>query len=174
MTVKGDAGLQIVDNASTLLPDAPLLPLYEAVRRVEPDHDFDQYDIVTNRGELKKILSWILGEQKKEFRIEIETAGESRLLFRRWENQEFRPAGAQYYGRYAAPTVHYRNNFEQSTCFPVKGNEDAFSHVRVVAYVSSPSLPIHPAYVGDLTSIPAEFRRTSSFRAMRSGWLHAG
>lgn len=138
LTVKGDAGLQIVDKASSLLPDAPLLPLYEAIRTVEPDHDFDQYDIITNRGELRKLLSWVIVEQKKEVRIEIEAAGQSRLLLRRWESQEFRPAG-YHYGRYAAPSIHYRNNFEQSTCIPVKGNEDAFLHVRVVAYVSCTS-----------------------------------
>ncbi|KAK9900309.1 hypothetical protein P389DRAFT_207831 [Cystobasidium minutum MCA 4210] len=133
LIVTRDTGLELVDKASALLPLAPLLPLFEAIRFVDPHHDFQQYDIVTERGALKKLLSWIMGDQKTEFRIDLETTSTAGLILRRWESASFRLAEGENVGIYG-PAPHYRTNFELSTCFPVKGNEDAFSHVRVFSY----------------------------------------
>lgn len=121
LSVEPDRGLEFVDKAATLLPGAPLLPLYEAVRFDDPDHDFSQYDVVTGRGELKKLLSWMMHAQKKEFRIDIETNNDNGLILRRWESKNVRYAGTDS-KHPKTLAVHYRTNFEKATCFPIKGN----------------------------------------------------
>lgn len=129
-----DEGVEFIDKAATLLPTAPLLPMIEAVRFGDHNHNFDQYDIITGRGELKKLLSWVSSKQQKDFRIDIEKKNQSTLVLRRWELTNISRDGVQVKGQ-MGQTFHYRKNFETLTCLPVEGNEKAFSHQRVVSYV---------------------------------------
>lgn len=133
--VQPDEGLDFIDKSATLLPEAPLLPLYEAIKFDHPKHEFQQYNVVTGRGELKKLLSWVMQDQKKPFRIDIEKVHGKGVVLRRWEEKTIAGHGSNHKG-YLRPAVHFRNNFEGMTCFPVRGNEDTFSYERVVSYVS--------------------------------------
>jgi len=133
MRVPPDSGKTFIDKALSLLPEAPLLPLFEAIKQGDLNHDFSQYDIITGRGELKKLLAWVMNNQQKAFRIDIECNGNGGVVFRRWENVTLAGESSNIYGK---PAAHYRVKFEARTCAPVKGNEEAFSHERVINYVS--------------------------------------
>jgi len=115
MKVLSDSGKTFIDKTSSLLPEAPLLPLFEAIKQGDLDHDFSQYDIITGRGELEKLLAWVLNNQQKAFRIDIECNGTRGLIFRRWENIALAEEPVHRYGKQA---VHYRVNFEARTCAP--------------------------------------------------------
>jgi hypothetical protein len=127
--VEPDSDLLFFDQGPMFLPNAPLLPLFESVKAGNPFHDFTQYDIITDRKNLKKLLKWISGSI--EFYIDIECNGHGGLIFRRWEPKDYRQ-GSQCHGN--AP--HYRVGFEAAVTIPIKGLENVISHQRIVSYVS--------------------------------------
>lgn len=134
LKVKRDKGVEIVDKATIFLPDAPLLPLLESIRHTAPDYDFTQHAIIGKRGELKKLLSWSMGDLIRDFRIDLEVGSGGTLLLRRWEPAYLREAGEEALPGMRVP--HDRTNFELETCYPVEGNELAIGHARIVSYVS--------------------------------------
>lgn len=134
LQVDPDEGFEFVDKASMLLPTAPLLPMLEAIKFGDAEHDFSQYDVITGPAELKKLLSWISSSQKTDFRIDLEKGDNDILFFRRWESTGIRRAGSGFVGQ-TSTVPHYRTNFEKLTTLPVKGNEKAFGHQRIITYV---------------------------------------
>lgn len=131
-----------MDKATIFLPDAPLLPLFESIRHTAPDFDFKQHAFISKRGELKKLLSWTMGDLIRDFRIDLEVASGGTLLLRRWEPVYLREAGEEAFPGMRVP--HYRTNFELETCYPVEGNELAIGHARIVSYVSGSVGLMHP------------------------------
>lgn len=85
LPIELDAGWSFLDRAGALLPDCPMLPLFEAVRFIEPHHDFDTYKLISGCGDLKKLVSWARGDAHKQFRIDIQISPSGGLIFRRWE-----------------------------------------------------------------------------------------
>jgi len=81
-----DTGMVFINQAAFRCPDSPLTPLVECVRYWQPTFDFSAMDIVTDRNNLRKLLSWAQGSVE-EFRIDLQRAGKGTVLFMRWQPQ---------------------------------------------------------------------------------------
>ena len=129
-TVEVDTDIYFVDQNGFRMPSAPLLPLFKsadimAMDNDQPDMDWSSVDFVTDRNGLKKLLRWINGNDKGEFRIDMQLAGRRTVLFDRWEKRT-RELPGQTYGY----------NFEKVSTTPAPGCELGTGHHRIVTYVS--------------------------------------
>ncbi|KAL8284162.1 hypothetical protein RQP46_004911 [Phenoliferia psychrophenolica] len=77
------------------VPTSPLSPLFVAVKQMQPDFEFKNLDIVTDRNNLRKLLRWAAGVADKDVRIDVEQVGQT-LLFTRWESRSTDSAGSGY------------------------------------------------------------------------------
>lgn len=118
----------------------PLLPLFRAVDTTSEltnnTIDWSSVDFVTDRNNLRKLLRWVRAEgvsgKSKEFRIDLQLAGNRTVLMNRWDhkttawsNGDVNPA--------------YGHNFEKASTHPVKGCEKTNGHNRIVKYVGHAS-----------------------------------
>ena len=119
------------------MPNAPLVPLIAAVNKrseTSPDFDFDwpKVDFVTDRNALRKLLRWGRNEEgMKDFRIDLELAGEKTVLVNRWEAK----TRDVYNGR------TYGYNFEKVSTESAPGCHNGTGHHRIISYVGSPYQP---------------------------------
>jgi hypothetical protein len=101
--------------------------LLAAVDHCQADDPFDwsSVDIITDRNGLRKLLRWIeQTEALKDFRIDLQLAGEKTVLFNRWEPQHVEPGFPGSFG----------HSFEESQTVPAPGCEDGDGHHRIVTY----------------------------------------
>ncbi|KAI5121357.1 hypothetical protein M0805_000665 [Coniferiporia weirii] len=108
-------------------PRYPLLPLFTAINYLDPGFDFAAIDIVTDRNHLRNLVRWIDGTIKRGFRIDLQPAGATTVLFARQDfpSSEFNP-GWQGVG--------YGFNFEAFTTKSFEGCEKSTGHFRVITY----------------------------------------
>ncbi|KAH8109765.1 hypothetical protein DFH11DRAFT_1515202 [Phellopilus nigrolimitatus] len=123
--VPRDDGTSFVDQNRHRVPKHPLLPLVVAVDYLNPTFDFSSIDIVTDRNNLRKLLRWVGDGIERDFRIDLQLAGASTVLFTRCDLQplEF-DSGRLGYGR----------NFEKYTTKLLAGCEKSTGHHRVITY----------------------------------------
>src|SRR5208282_366650 len=78
-------GTIIVDQNAYRRPSCPLEPLFRAVYHTLPNFDPTDVDLVTDRNNLRKLLSAVSsnGDCKEEFRIDVQFLG-STMIFNRW------------------------------------------------------------------------------------------
>ncbi|RXW19074.1 hypothetical protein EST38_g6772 [Candolleomyces aberdarensis] len=128
--VQPDFGLFFIDHNGYKMPKAPLVPLVAAVtKRVEtnPEVEFDwpSIDFVADRNFLRKLLRWVRNEDPaKDFRFDLELAGEKTVLVNRYEARH----REQYNGR------TYGYNFEKSSTEAAPGCQKATGHHRIAKY----------------------------------------
>jgi hypothetical protein len=93
----------------------------------EADGTFDwpSVDFVTDRNGLRKLLRWISGTASKDFRIDMQLAGDRTVLFNRWEVRTREQMSGYTYGF----------NFETASTRPASGCERSTGHHRIVRYV---------------------------------------
>jgi len=109
-----------------------LLPLIAAVdahaeEEGNPPLDWGSLDIVTDRNSLRKLLRWIGGaSDAREFRIDLQLAGEKTLLLNRWEKRTTEESSGYTFG----------HNFERVSTQHAEGCEESTGHHRIVQYVS--------------------------------------
>jgi hypothetical protein len=119
--IKNDNGPGFVDKNSTLLPLAPFTPLFAAVHHLEPDYNWSQLDILTDRNSLRKLMRWVSGKVYHDFRIDLELVGDKTVIFNRWEGKN---------GQRPLFTSGYGHNFEIAyTSSP--GKKRPLGHHRV-------------------------------------------
>ena len=113
------------------MPKYVLLPLIRAVEHTEVDFDWSSMDFVTDRNALRKLLRW-LGSTRynecKDFRIDMQLAGNGTVLFNRWDKryrESFEGAAYSTYGY----------NFEKATTTQASYCQDSTGHHRIVTYV---------------------------------------
>jgi hypothetical protein len=127
--VHADDGVSFCDQNGFRCPSAVLLPLFTAVERTaEADgkaFDWSSVDFVTDRNGLRKLLRWISGTASKDFRIDMQLAGERTILFNRWEKRTREQMDGNTYGF----------NFETASTRPTSGCEHSTGHHRIVRYV---------------------------------------
>jgi hypothetical protein len=111
------------------MPQAPLLPLITAVnKRAEGKKDkFDwaSVDFVTDRNGLRKLLRWIGGSDIRDFRIDLQLAGEKTVLCNRWEKRTRE--------RFTGRTFGF--SFEKASTQAAPGCRDSAGHHRIITYV---------------------------------------
>lgn len=106
-----------------------MLPMILAVKHVDPEHALSDYDIVTDRNGLKKLLRWInQTDQYRDFRIDIEIVGIDTLLFSRWDIRTYEQGGAGFGHEFKKLTVK-EAGWKESL---------QLDHRRIVAYVCLP------------------------------------
>jgi len=111
------------------MPKAVLLPLVVAVnKRTEmvsmPLFDWSSVDIVTDRDNLLKLTGWVSGVAR-DFRIDLQLAGEKTVLMTRWSERYMEPFNGRTYG----------HSFEKESTVPAPGCKNTAGHHRIVTYV---------------------------------------
>jgi hypothetical protein len=119
-----------INQAAFRCPESPLSPLVECVRYWNPEFDFGTMDIVTDRNNLRKLLSWAQGSFS-EFRIDLQRAGKGTVLFARWQPK----------ARARAPPA-FANSFREAMT-RAKGANSSEGYHRIVSYVSLSIMPPH-------------------------------
>ena len=129
-TIAPDSGVYFSDQNGYRMPQATLLPLITAVnKRAEGKKDkFDwaSVDIITDRNGLRKLLRWIGGDSDiREFRIDLQLAGEKTVLFNRWEKRTRETFSGRTFGF----------SFEKASTQAAPGCRDSTGHHRIISYV---------------------------------------
>ncbi|TFK40515.1 hypothetical protein BDQ12DRAFT_679577 [Crucibulum laeve] len=111
------------------MPSAVLLPLITAVDIKAKEEgllsfDWPSVDFVTDRNGLRKLLRWIVGGEVKNFRIDLQLAGEKTVLFNRWERRTRELFSGYTFGF----------NFEKASTKHAYGCENSTGHHRIVTY----------------------------------------
>lgn len=117
------------DQNGYRVPKAVLLPLFEAVNKVNNSSPFDwpSVDIITDRNNLRKLTRWAEnGSQGRNFRIDFQLAGKKTVLMNRWEER--------YHEMFSGRTFGF--SFEKASTDPAPGCKDSTGHHRIVTYVS--------------------------------------
>nr|POE56633.1 hypothetical protein CFP56_33605 [Quercus suber] len=122
--VKQDAGLIYIAQNAARHPDSPLEPLLRALYVAQPDFDATHIDVVTDRNNIRKLLSFVNPEMAKhgleEFEIKAQIIGNTVWLQREEAKvqeiippHEFRGYGHEFEKAYttnviAGTTGHHR------------------------------------------------------------------
>ncbi|KAF9063294.1 hypothetical protein BDP27DRAFT_1335277 [Rhodocollybia butyracea] len=132
-TVAADVGTSFADQNSHWFPSANLVPLIVAVNTVQRSQsesgsstksfDWSSVDLVTDRNGLRKLLRWINGTAERDFRIDLQLAGNT-VIFSRWEKST----------QAAMSGFTFGFNFEEKTTNPAKDCEGSTGHHRIVKY----------------------------------------
>lgn len=123
--VPADSGTRFVDqNAFYMRKMSPLIPLFAAIDDMNPSFNYKQFDFVTDRNNLRKLLRWASGSSdEKDFRIDIDVAGTT-CLFTRLEAQN-------------TDTVQgfmgYGHEYEKAATRVTRGCERATGHHRMIS-----------------------------------------
>lgn len=111
------------------MPRAVLLPLITAVnKRTEgkvDKFDWASVDFVTDRNGLRKLLRWIGGQDVRDFRIDLQLAGEKTILCNRWEKRNRETFNGRTFGF----------SFEKASTEAAPGCRGSTGHHRIVTYV---------------------------------------
>ena len=112
------------------MPQATLLPLITAVnKRAEgkkDKFDWSSVDFVVDRNGLRKLMRWIGGDSDmRDFRIDLQLAGEQTVLFSRWEKRTRETFSGRTFGF----------SFEKASTQAAPGCRDSTGHHRIISYV---------------------------------------
>ncbi|KAI6083632.1 hypothetical protein F4821DRAFT_244465 [Hypoxylon rubiginosum] len=93
-TLEKDSGLVYIDQNEARLPASPLEPLFRALYITNPTFDIRAIDVVTDRNNIRKLLSFINPRTSQggsqAFTIEVEVTGNTALFSRKeTSTQEF-------------------------------------------------------------------------------------
>ena len=130
MTVPLDSGKEFVDQNGHRMKKLTLLPLIKAVQDftdqgITQSFDWPSVDFVTDRGRLRKLLAWALG-QSDSWRIDTQLAGANTVLL---------SGRAPVTKLTSGNSTSYGFSFEDASTYSVQGLEKYPSHHRIVAYV---------------------------------------
>lgn len=123
-------GARFVNQNGYRMPRTVLLPLLSAVTRVQEiknaePFDWRSVDIVTDRNGLRALTRWVGGDRKRNFRIDLQLAGNKTVLMNRWSDVDQEMFNGRTYGF----------NFEKDSTIPGPGCKQSTGHHRIVTYV---------------------------------------
>ncbi|GLB34557.1 hypothetical protein LshimejAT787_0201220 [Lyophyllum shimeji] len=108
----------------TVLPSCPLDALFRAIQITSPDLALDEFDLITDRKNLRALFDFIQNKKGDPHRIEAELVGGTLLFYLGW-------SASSYTNFPNRPT--YGMNFERMFTGPL--SEGTIQHNRVVTYV---------------------------------------
>ncbi|KAF8811046.1 hypothetical protein BYT27DRAFT_7134500 [Phlegmacium glaucopus] len=76
-------------------PSCPMEPLFRAISITAPETDFNSFDIITDRRNLRLLMNFASHQEQEEFRFDVEIVGNS-VIFSRWIDWESRRFNAGY------------------------------------------------------------------------------
>lgn len=115
--VKKDSGLVYIAQNAARHPDSPLEPLFRSLYIENPSFDISSIDVVTDRNNIRKLLSFINRTLSKDgldpFTIQVETTGRT-AIFCRDETathevigpDKFRGFGHEFEKAYTTPQIN--------------------------------------------------------------------
>lgn len=122
--LQSDTGRFFIDQNAFRNPRYPLEALFRSAYALDPDFDPKAFDVVTDRNNLRKLLTMLSDTPIKDFRIDVELAGDT-LLLTRWE-----PENTESFTGFRG----FGHEFErQFTTFPPELRRSA-GHHRIVTY----------------------------------------
>ena len=124
-TLKPDSQTTYVDQSSYRSPACPYYPMFAAIDTIGTEVAWPKVDVVTDRNALRKLMRWIDGKTTREFRIDLELAGENTLFLFRWEKRHREEPSGKSFGF----------TFEEETTNVAPGCGASTSHHRIVKYV---------------------------------------
>ncbi|KAK1835687.1 hypothetical protein QBC39DRAFT_274801 [Podospora conica] len=71
-----DSGTVFIDQNAALSPSSPLEPLFRAALAQDPAFSLAGVDLVTDRGNIRKLLRFVQGSSAQDFRILVEVVGD--------------------------------------------------------------------------------------------------
>ncbi|KAI0310145.1 hypothetical protein OF83DRAFT_1166709 [Amylostereum chailletii] len=116
-TLSPDSGIQTIDQNGYKSPSSTLAPLFAAVDALKKKVEWPSIDVVTDRNGLRKLMRWIDGNVSKDFRIDLELAGENTKRYR--EGSEGKSYGLK---------------FEDETTNAAQGCSASTGHYRIIKY----------------------------------------
>ncbi|KAI0460044.1 hypothetical protein F5B21DRAFT_127983 [Xylaria acuta] len=126
--VKQDSGLVYINQNAARHPDSPLEPLFLALYATQPSFDILSTDIVTDRNNLRKLLSFVEpgveGDALNPFTIEIEIHKNTALFLRIEESNQIHILPGEFRGfGHEFEKMYTRDQIDGST-----------GHHRMVSY----------------------------------------
>lgn len=117
-----------VDQNAYRLPVHPLQPLIASVLYIDPQYDFKDLALITDRNNLRKLLRWLRGrgldsQTVREFRIDVQRIGRT-VLFVRKEPKVVEVA-----------RLGYGLGLEKKVTEQPPGAPEQCGHHRIVRYV---------------------------------------
>ncbi|KJA23285.1 hypothetical protein HYPSUDRAFT_40104 [Hypholoma sublateritium FD-334 SS-4] len=128
-TIPPDTGVYFSDQNGYRMPKYVLLPLIMAVNKCaeiakKTPFDWSSADIVTDRNGLRKLMRWVGGEDVRDFRLDLQLAGEHTVLVNRWEKRNREVFNGRTFGF----------SFEKASTVPAPGCKESTGHHRIVTY----------------------------------------
>ncbi|EJD50996.1 hypothetical protein AURDEDRAFT_160137 [Auricularia subglabra TFB-10046 SS5] len=134
MVLPWDKSTTVTEQQSAdVVPKYPLLALVASIRQERPDYAFADIDVVTARNSLRRLLRWIRSRGKaallREFRIDVDVAGDKTILLTRRELRANEPHIKNAHGRgLAFERAATRDESDGAAYMPYMG------HHRIVKY----------------------------------------
>ena len=122
--LKPDTGGKYVDQNADRTPGSPLQALIHAVQTCQPEFDFRNVSIVTDRRPVRCLLGFVLGESLA-FRFGITVIGNTALFTRMEQRTRDQPSWR---------IIRYRDTFEERYTRIFASAARTTSHYRVVRY----------------------------------------
>ncbi|PPQ72852.1 hypothetical protein CVT24_001180 [Panaeolus cyanescens] len=128
-TIPPDMGMHFVDQNGYRMGRTVLLPLISAVNKVQESKsaepfDWASVDFVTDRNGLRALSRWVSGNSNRNFRIDLQLAGNKTVLMNRWSELYQEPFSGRTYGF----------SFEKASTTPGPGCKSSTGHHRIVTY----------------------------------------
>ncbi|KAH8922498.1 hypothetical protein BT69DRAFT_235006 [Atractiella rhizophila] len=130
--IEPETGTKFIDQngaRSDTLRISPVSPLLTAIDACNPNFNFADIDLITDRICLQRLIQWLTGtgmtDREREFRIDVQLAGEKTMIFSRWENattEDIPPNTFWGFGQ----------NFVKAVT--TQTNKNASGHNRIVSY----------------------------------------
>lgn len=122
-----DAGVQYIHHdASKMGNHSPMLPLFAAIDALHDDFPYQDFDLVTDRNGLRKLLRYIESASMDDnFRIDVDLVGKTCLFTRQEENAKL-----------AGQNTGYGHEYLKAATRAPPGCEKMIDHHRVITYVS--------------------------------------
>ncbi|KAK4235396.1 hypothetical protein C8A03DRAFT_46466 [Achaetomium macrosporum] len=117
-----DSGMVYIDQNAARNPRSPLEPCFLALYTEHSDFNIGDFDLVTDRNNIRKLLRFVQGSSDDAFQIRVEIAGEKTALFTRVEEKTKETIqGFRGYG----------HNFEKAY---TRSDSGSTGHHRIVSY----------------------------------------
>lgn len=124
-----DSGFQYIAQNAARHPDSPMEPLFRAIYQGDPSFDVGRIDIVTDRNNMRKLLSFVDPGSTRHgleaFTIHAELAGKKTVILSRVEAQTHEFIGPEKF-------VGYGHEFEKAyTTYEIPNST---GHHRIIRY----------------------------------------
>ncbi|KAI1772319.1 hypothetical protein F4818DRAFT_183195 [Hypoxylon cercidicola] len=175
--LKKDSGLIYIAQNAARHPSSPLEPLFRALYTTNPSFDIRSIDVVSDRNNIRKLLSFINPGSSRnpleEFTIEVEVTGKT-ALFSRTETKtqefiglhEFRGFGHEFEKAYTTEKIEGSTGHHRIISYRFGDLEMIIRHETdgYLADKSMPVLPVNEREPDDLSSTMASLSLSSSSR----------